>query len=165
MDGRDRRRLSKALRTIQETRRYRRVVAVLSVARGRSVREVAQWLGMSLRTIHRWVDRYRRKHRVEDLLDAKRSGRPPTAVAIGNARIVREFKKDPMALGYQATTWTVPLLAEHLSRCYHCPISRRTLRRRMKALGLVWKRPRHVYKDPDPHVAQKKGALCGVCAT
>ena len=49
------------------------------------------------------------------------------------------------------------LLAKHLGRTYGCPISPRTLRRRMRALGLRWKRPRYVYADKDPHRAQKKG--------
>jgi transposase len=154
-----------ALRNIRETRSYRRGVAVLSVAQGRSVSEVARLLRIGPRAIHLWVNRYRHRHRVEDLMEGPRSGRPRTAPALSDARIVRAFKRDPLALGYRATTWTVPLLAEHLKSVYHCPITRRTLRRRMKTLGLVWKRPRHVYKDPAPHVGQKKGASCGVCGT
>lgn len=165
MDRHDRRRLARALKAIHEARWYRRVAAVLNLARGCPAREVAKLLGIGSRAVLRWAARYRRSHRVEDLKDAVRSGRPPTAPALSAARIVREFKKDPMALGYRATTWTVPLLAGHLSRRYHCPINRRTLRRRMKALGLVWKRPRHVYRDPEAHVAQKKGGLCGGCGS
>ena len=51
----------------------------------------------------------------------------------------------------------VALLAQHLGRRYGCPIAARTLRRRMRALGLRWKRPRYVYAERDPHRAQKKG--------
>jgi transposase len=53
----------------------------------------------------------------------------------------------------------VALLAQHLGRKYSCPITARTLRRRMHDLGLCWKRPRYVYADKDPHRAQKKGGL------
>jgi transposase len=62
-----------------------------------------------------------------------------------------------MDRGYSATTWTVELLAKHLSRTSGCPISGRTLRRRLRAMGLRWKRPRYVYATGDPHRAQKKG--------
>jgi len=143
-------------------RTYRRVLAVLCIAQGRAVGEVVEWTGTSRPAIYAWVEQYLRRHRVEDLSDAPRSGRPASAAAISDARIVREFKKDPLALGYQATTWTVSLLAGHLRRRYGCPISPRTLRRRLKDLGLAWKRPRHAYQDRAPHLAQKKGLLCGV---
>jgi hypothetical protein len=49
------------------------------------------------------------------------------------------------------------LLAKHFSEKYGCPISPATLRRRMRHLGLRWKRPRYAYATKDPHRAQKKG--------
>ena len=85
------------------------------------------------------------------------SGRPEAAGGITDARLVREFGRDPLRLGYMATEWTVPLLAGHLSRKYGCRVAPRTLRRRMKRLGLRWKRPRHVFGNRDPHGAWKKG--------
>jgi len=81
------------------------------------------------------------------------------AATITAARIKRQFRRDPLRLGYAATGWTVALLAKHLGRVYDCPITARTLRRRLRALGLRWKRPRYVYADKDPHRAQKKGVL------
>lgn len=73
--------------------------------------------------------------------------------------LAREFAKDPRSLGYKATAWTVPLLAGHLGRCRECPVTRRTPRRRMRALGLAWKRPRHVFADKAGDLPQKKGVL------
>jgi transposase len=94
---------------------------------------------------------------VASLEDAPRSGRPRAAARVTDARIVREFRRDPLRLGYNTTGWTVPLLATHLSQKYGCRLSPATLRRRMRHLGLRWKRPRYVYADKDPHRAQKKG--------
>ena len=54
------------------------------------------------------------------LRDAPRSGRPRVAGAITTARLVREFRRDPMRLGYNATGWTVSLLADHLQAKYGC---------------------------------------------
>lgn len=138
-------------------RDYRRIQAVLLVARGRSVSEVGRITGVKPATVYDWVRRYLRAHRPDDLADAPRSGRPRAAAAITDARIVRAFRRDPLRLGYSTTGWTVALLAEHLGRKYACPISARTLRRRMRDLGLRWKRPRYVYAEKDPHRAQKKG--------
>jgi transposase len=128
------------------------------VARGFPVPDVARITGAAPDAVYRWLRLYLEAHQPDSLRDAPRPGRPRAAGRITDARIVREFRRDPMRLGYNTTGWTVGLLAEHLSRRYRCPISARTLRRRMRALGLRWKRPRYIYAEKDPHRAQKKGA-------
>ena len=155
--GHDRRRLANALRQAQEVKVYQRIQAVLLIAQGYSVDEVARIVGSQRRSVYDWMHRYLDHHRVADLYDAPRIGRPPTAPQITKARILRELARDPLKLGYNTTVWTVPLLASHLSRRYDAQITPRTLRRRMKEVGLRWKRPRHVYATKDPHRAQKKG--------
>jgi transposase len=157
IDHHDRQRLAGAWRRVTDVRTYRRVQAVLLVAGGHPVTEVAQLTGAKPAAIYDWVARYLRTHQPDSLADAPRSGRPRVATAITDARIKRQFRRDPLRLGYSATGWTVALLAKHLGRVYDCPITARTLRRRMRALGLRWKRPRYVYADKDPHRAQKRG--------
>jgi transposase len=156
-DQYDRRRLAGALARATEVRTYRRLQAVLLVAGGHPVSEVARITAAKPAAIYDWVRRYLRTHQPNSLADAPRCGRPHAAAAISDARIIREFRRDPLRLGYSSTGWTVALLAEHLGGKYRCPISARTLRRRMRALGLRWKRPRYVYAERDPHRAQKKG--------
>jgi transposase len=157
LDHHDRERLARALRRATDVRLYRRVQAVLLAARGLAAPEVATIVGATTAAVYDWVRRYRRGHRPDDLADAPRSGRPRAAARLTAARIAREFRRDPLRLGYRATGWTAALLAEHLGRTYGCPVTARTLRRRMRALGLRWKRPRYVYATRDPHRAQKKG--------
>lgn len=157
----DRRRLTQALKRASDARTYRRLQAVLLIAKGYSVPEVAQITGASVASIYQWVCRYLHKHRIQDLIDAPKDGRPRAASCITAARIERQRQRDPLRLGYQTTTWTVALLASHLSRRYRCVITARTLRRRMRQLGLRWKRPRYVYALKDPHRAQKKGLSFG----
>ena len=64
---------------------------------------------------------------------------------------------DPCRFGYDASTWTVPLLATHL-HTQGLVISARTLRRRIRAARFRWKRPRYVYSERAEHVGAKKGA-------
>lgn len=158
-DRYDKRRLSRALRHIGDARTYRRVQAVLLVAQDRAVVEVAQITGAQPWSIYAWVRTYLHTHRPDSLRDAPRSGRPRVARTITAVRLVREFRRDPMRLGYNATGWTVALLAKHLQQRYGGTISARTLRRRMRDLDLRWKRPRYVYATKDPYRAQKKGGL------
>lgn len=156
-DRYDQHRLARAMQSCPDARNFRRLQAVLLVARGRSVPEVARLTDLKPWAIYGWVRRYLSDHQPDALADRPRSGRPLAAPAITDARIVRQFRRDPLRLGYNTTGWTVALLAAHLSRIHDCPINPDTLRRRMRALGLRWKRPRYVYADKDPHRTQKKG--------
>lgn len=158
-DPYDRRRLARALARATDLRSFRRLQAVLLLARGFSIPEAARITGAKANAVYRWLRLYLRTHRPDGLRDVPRPGRPRAADGITDARIAREFRRDPLRLGYNTTGWTVALLAEHLGRTYGCPIAARTLRRRMRDLGLRWKRPRYVYAERDPHRAQKKGAL------
>jgi len=158
--GHDRRRLAKALDQVREAKVYQRIQAVLLIAQGSSVDGVAHITGSQRRSIDHWVQRYLSHHCVADLSDAPRSGRPRAAGQITPIRLLRELARDPLNLGYNTTVWTTALLARHLSQRYASAITPRTLRRRMKELGLRWKRPRYVYATKDPHRAQKKGPLC-----
>ncbi|HEX8569023.1 MAG TPA: winged helix-turn-helix domain-containing protein, partial [Caulobacteraceae bacterium] len=65
--------------------------------------------------------------------------------------------RDPRGCGYQATSWTVPLLRQYLQHRHGIAISARTLRRRLHAADYRWKRPRYVYAGRAVHLAQKKG--------
>jgi transposase len=158
-DRYDKRRLTRALQETADVRMYRRVQTVLLVAQGRTVAEAAQITGTRPWNVYGWVRAYVHTHRPDSLGDGPRSGRPPVATPITDARLVREFRRDPIRLGYRATGWTVALLADHLQRKYACAISSRTLRRRMRDLDLRWKRPRYVYATKDPNRVQKKGGL------
>jgi len=49
-------------------------------------------------------------------------------------------------------------LTSYLQEECGCPVSERTLRRRLHEGGWRWKRPRYVFCERDAHVGQKKGA-------
>jgi transposase len=149
--------LSKALAQAGPARFFRRVQAVLLVAQGRKLIEVTQITGLSRRAIYYLRKRYLRSHRVEDLADQPRSGRPVKAPQLTRQRILRELGRSPLQLGYRTNVWTVKTLALRLNARYQCSIGLWALRQRMKQIGLVCKRPRYFYSEKAPHVAQKKG--------
>jgi len=159
--ARDRTRLRQALAAADDVRLFRRTQAVLLVADGSSFAEAAAITGLSVRTVYYVVGQYLATHSVAALREQARSERPPAAAEITGQRILSELARSPLALGYRTNVWTVELLADRLSRRYRCPISPRTLRRRMQQVGLRCKRPRYVYSEKEPHVRQKKGRLSG----
>jgi transposase len=160
-NARDRQRLTLALKSTNEARLFRRLQAVLLVAEGRRVTEVAHITGLGQSSIYYLRDQYLHAHSAASLQESPRAGRPLVAGAITAQRILKELARSPFALGYRTQVWTVELLAKHLSTRYKCSISARTLRRRMRALGLRCKRPRYVYSEKEAHRAQKKGRLSG----
>ena len=157
LDGHDRRKLKAAVRAVKDARHLRRVQAVLLVAQGRPVSLACGTTGLSRQSVYNALRRYRRRRRPSDLADRPRSGRPRVARPIGGRQILAALRVDPREAGFNATAWTVPLLARHLSARHRAAITPRTLRRRMHEAGLRWKRPRYVYHERDPHAAQKKG--------
>ncbi len=158
---RDHRRLAKALREESDVRTFRRVQAVLMVVEEYDLATTAHLTGFSQRSLYRFVSRYLGARDVVALRDDGRSGRPLASSEITDKRIMHELQRVPRSLGYRTSVWTVDLLAAHLSTRYKCSISPRTLRRRMRAIGLRCKRPRYVYSEKEPHVTQKKGRLSG----
>jgi transposase len=157
LSGHDRRKRKVAVRAVRDARHLRRVQAVLLLAQGRPMKLVCGTTGLSRQSVYNAVRRYRRRRRPAELADRPRAGRPRAARAIGSRQILVALRVDPRDAGFNATAWTVPLLARHLSARHRVPIAPRTLRRRMHEAGLRWKRPRYVYHQRDPHAAQKKG--------
>jgi transposase len=150
-------RLTTALKRVTDARLFQRVQAVLGVAQGDPISEVAELTGVSGQTIYNWLQRYLACHQVAAWADAPRRGRPVTAPQLAAAHILQHLHANPRELGYRTTVWSVTLLAAHLRRQYACRLSPHTLRRRMKALGFRCKRPRYFSEEKAPHRAQKKG--------
>ena len=150
-------RLTKALKRVTDARLFQRVQAVLWVAQGNTISEVAELTGVSGQTVYNWLQRYLACHQVAALAEAPRSGRPVTAPQITATQILQHLRCNPLHLGYRTTVWRVTLLAAHLRRQSDGPLRLHTLRWRMKALGLRCKRPRYFYEEKAPHRAQKKG--------
>ncbi len=109
----DHHRLQKGLHKVSDKRIFQRLQAVLLVAQGRAITEVAQIVDVTIQTIYHWVKQYLADHQVEALDERARTGRPLVAQPVTAARVLRELQRDPLRLGYNTTVWTVALLATH----------------------------------------------------
>jgi transposase len=125
---------------------WRRAQALVWLTEGESVVEIAERLTVSRQSVYNWVQRFRQRDDqglLQRLRDGERSGRPRTAKGIIDALIAEVIDRDPQALGYNATIWTVALLKHYLQDEHGIEVSDKSISRTMARLGIRWKRPRH----------------------
>jgi transposase len=123
-----------------------RAQAVLWLADGAGAEEVAESLGVTRQTVYNWAERFRKRDGLDlraRLLDAPRSGRPPTVAGVIDPLIAELIDRDPRDFDYHATVWTAPLLMRHLKRAHGVEVSRRSIGPALGRLRVRWKRPRH----------------------
>jgi transposase len=137
-----------------------RAQAVLWLADGEPVELVAELLHVSRQTVYNWVDRFQGRAGLDlraRLLDAPRSGRPPTALEIIDPLIAEVIDKDPREWGYHATIWTAALLVHYLKRAHGIEASEKSVSLAIDRLRMRWKRPRHQLALRPPTWRQSKG--------
>ena len=157
LSGRERTRLHRQLQRTRDAGVFRRTLAVLHAGAGRSVTEIADWLGVSRMSVHEWIARYRRARSPLGLWDHRGGNHPSFWTEDLQALLRTTLAQRPDSLGYQAVDWTVPLLQEHLARLCGQRPGANTVRRELHRLDFVWKRPRYRYQ-PDPERDKKTPA-------
>ena len=144
-----RRKIRTRLRQTHDVRLYRRLLAVLEFDRGTSVSAIAELLGVSCQSVYNWIARARRNDAAA-LSDAPRSGRPAKVGYVFDTLLPILLMLSPEQFGYPATYWTIPLLQDQLWQNTDEKYSASTVRRGLKRLDYVWKRPRYVLvRDPE----------------
>ena len=151
-----RRRLERELALARDAALFRRVFALLELDAGRPLEEVARQLRVSVRSVYRWIERYRAHANLEALRHQPGQGRPLRWDEQLEELLAAVLARCPRDFGYLATGWTVPLLQQVLAqgRPDESILSEDTLRRRLHERGYVWKRFRYVL-DPDPQREKK----------
>jgi transposase len=143
----ERRRLERQLGSALTVRIYRRTLALLEIAQGRAVTDVARMLRVSRVAVYQWLALYSESRDPAALVDRHRGGRP-TFWTDGTEAILQDaLEHPPDALGYLAVNWTTRLLKEHVEERSGRAVSEATVRRQVRRLEYVWKRPRHTLQD------------------
>jgi transposase len=149
-----RRRLRQQLKATSDARTYRRTLAVLELDRGHSAADIAAMLGVTRQSVHNWAAAFVHEPDPSVLCDADRSGRPPLLAEPTEAHLRGLMGQSPQDFGYPHTDWTVPLLRQELEKDLGLRPSDETVRRMLRRLGYLWKRPRYVL-DSDPEREKK----------
>jgi transposase len=157
-------RLVEVVHTTHDPRQLHRAQALLWLAEGDTVEEVASRLFATPRTVFRWLRRFQAQQALDvpaRLADGPRSGRPKTVHGIIDPLISEVLAGDPRQYGYQAAVWTAPLLSQYLCERHHIPASRRSVGLALTRLGIAWKRPRDDLARRSSTWRQAKGGSNG----
>lgn len=149
----ERKMLLKAYRYGEDAQRSRRAHVVLLLDSGASYRDLKQWLFASNELIADCLRRFRTGG-VEQLLEGR--VKQDTVVPKWLVQIVRWLEtKTPEDFGYFRTRWSCDILAEVLAWETGIRLNGETVRRGLRRLGFVWRRPRPVVGPTDPEYEHK----------
>jgi transposase len=129
-------------------------MAVLALDEGEPVSEVAERLGVTRQAVYNWARAFEAGGGAAALEDHYRGGRPTVWTEELEAELLAALRRRPDRLGYPGPNWTIPLLRDYLERCGGRRLSVDTIRRRLRRLDYLWKRPRYVL-PPDPEREKK----------
>lgn len=164
----ERRDLEMVAEKAHSSREVRRAQALLWLADGESVAEVAQRALWTVQAIYGLVKRFReRKDQpvAQRVADAPRCGRPGTKMAAVQAALEKLMPESPQIYGYRGACWTVPMLKGQIDRMTGLQTSPLMIRRALKRLGYRYKRPRFVLaRRSDTWRQAKGGSSAGLSA-
>jgi transposase len=163
----ERRALEQKIQQTKDVKVLKRAQALLWLDRGMSVQEILKRLGVSRRTVYVWVSRYQKRRNrsiVDRLRDQPKLGRPATKSTLMLKILPQLLKESPSQYGYHCANWTSTLLQQALQCKYEVNVSTRTIRRCLKNLDYVWRRPTYALSRQSPTWRQEKGGSKKVSA-
>ena len=119
---------------------------------------IAAVLFTSPDTIARWKGRFQ-SGGVAAVLGRPRGRRRSAAWAWAAVVVLWVLARRPAAFGFARSRWSCEAVAVLLRDDYAVAAGRETVRRWLRAAGLVWRRPRPVLRPKDPDRAAKLAAL------
>ena len=151
--------LDQLYRTTHDVRvRTRAQMVLLAAERGLIAADIAVIVRVDEETVRRWLVRYEAEGPA-GLSDAPRPGGPSKLTVAYRQQLVEAVRRRPRSLGLPYSLWTLQRLADHLAEQTGLRLSDETVRRTLKAEGIVLSRPQHTITSPDPEYALNKRRL------
>jgi transposase len=149
LSDQERDQLEEAFHTTRDRRLRARCQAILMAARGRRHRHIAEDVGISVRTIQRWLKAYQQG----GLNGLKIRWAPGRAAHIPEAlapTILTWITQGPAGCGLDRANWTYAELATYLYQTQGITVSESTMRLFCQRRGVRPYRPTYRYLKADP---------------
>lgn len=121
-----------------------RIRAVRASLKGMAQNAVADAYQVSRSTIHRWVSRYHQQ-KESGLARGAVSGRPSALESIKDKTFIAVVSKPATNFGYETDFWTCQRVCQVIRQRFHLEVSRWTIWRRLRNLGLTYQKPERHY--------------------
>ena len=152
-------RLDRLYRTAKTPRvRERAQMILLAVEQAMRAHEIAPLVRRDEQTVRRWIKRFNAEG-IEGLSDALRPGAEAKVTPAYRERLLEVVRRRPRSLDQPYSLWTLQRLADFLAEETSIRLSHETVRRVLKAGGIVLSRPQHKISSPDPEYLVKKRRL------
>jgi transposase len=149
LNDQERRQLEETFQTTPNARLRARCQAILMAHRGRRHRHIAEDLGVSVRTIQRWLRIYQTKRFAGLKIRWVPGRRPRLPEALASA-ILTWITQGPPGCGLDRANWTYAELAAHLYSTHGITVSASTMRAFCTRHGVRPYRPTYQYLKADP---------------
>ena len=149
--------LQDEIRRSEDSRYDHRLHAILLVAQGMTVPEVARLLGDAPRTVEYWIDSFEREG-LTGLTEGEREGRPPRLREKQLAEVGRALRSTPAGVGLRGHIGDGKTLAAFIASRFHVNLGVRQCQRIFRNLGFRLRKPRPLIAkaDPDRQLRHKK---------
>jgi transposase len=146
--------LRRQLSATEDVRLFRRTLALLEFDQGRPVADIARMLAVTRQTVYNWIETYTDACDPTALEDHRGRAHCPLLDEDAEHLLEALLARSPQELGCPHVSWTVPLLRDALEGATGQRVSGDTVRRTLRRLEFVWKRPRYDF-EPDPEREKK----------
>jgi len=149
--------LRRLARSSHDPGQVRRLLALAAIYEGEPRSAAAQMGGVSLQTVRDWVLRFNEAG-PPGLLTSKAPGPQPRLTEHRRTAMLQVVQAGPIPAVHGVVRWRIADLLHWLWEEFRVSVSKQTLSRELRALGLrkLSARPRHHAKDPDAAEAFKK---------
>jgi transposase len=127
----------------------RRRLAITRIFDGYSPQEVADFLGVRVHSVYRWLERYRQAGDA-GLAPQPMPGRPSKLTARQSAAVLRWLGHRPQEFGFATSRWTAPRLAWVIDQRFGVSLHPRYLNAWLSQRGISPQIPARVARERDP---------------
>jgi transposase len=149
LSDREANRLEQAFLQATDRKFHDRLQIIRLAHRGRPHQDIAADLGITPRTVQRWLNAYLQRG-FDGLTPRKAKGREPAIPARMADEIRRWVIQGPAEQGLDRANWTHAELADHLKKIHSISASRSAMQRFCRKFGIRPYRPTYRYLRGDP---------------
>lgn len=116
--------LQKALEDVDGVYATKRLMVAIAYKQGVSQTDLAEWYGLSRKTIYNWLRRFEEEPTRDAARDKARPGRPPKLDREERSELSQLLSESPANAGYDAAEWSIPLMQRLLDEEFDVTYSR-----------------------------------------